>query len=215
MHWSFSVLILIIFFTTYAVLHSLLAGLTIKRWVRHVFGPGIERWYRLVYIAIAVITLLPLFPLVVWLPTQTLYVVPEPWRWLMVGGQLLALVAVAATLLQTGLFHFLGLAQLSAARPGESGRLSINGFYGWVRHPLYFFGLLFLWLTPVMTINLLTTYLLFTLYFYIGSFFEERRLRAEFGPAYRQYQQRIPRLIPGRFSAANLQTKKQNVKRET
>jgi protein-S-isoprenylcysteine O-methyltransferase Ste14 len=84
-----------------------------------------------------------------------------------------------------------------------------------VRHPLYFFGLLFLWLTPVMTINLLTTYLLFTLYFYIGSFFEERRLRAEFGPAYRQYQQRVPRLIPGRFSAANLQTDRHNVKRET
>ena len=193
----------------------MLAGLTVKKWVQRVFGSGVERWYRLIYNIIAVITLLPLFPLLAWLPTQTLYVVPAPWRWLMVGGQLLALLALAATLLQTGLFHFLGLAQLSAPRPAESGALSVNGFYGWVRHPLYLFSLLFLWLTPVMTINLLTTYLLFTLYFYIASFFEEQRLRAEFGPAYRQYQQRVPRLIPGQFNASNLQTKKQNVKRET
>ncbi|MBI1879120.1 MAG: isoprenylcysteine carboxylmethyltransferase family protein, partial [Chloroflexi bacterium] len=191
-----SVLSLIIYFGVYAVLHSLLAGLAVKNWAQHVFGPGVERWYRLVYNIIAVITLLPLFPPLVWLPTQTLYVAPAPWRWLMVGGQLLALVALAATLLQTGLFYFLGLAQLIVERPAESGALSVHGFYGWVRHPLYFFSLLFLWLTPVMTINLLTTYLLFTLYFYVGSFFEERRLLAEFGSAYRDYQQRVPRLIP-------------------
>jgi protein-S-isoprenylcysteine O-methyltransferase Ste14 len=47
-----------------------------------------------------------------------------------------------------------------------------------------------------MTLNLLTTYILFSFYFYIGSFFEERRLLAEFGAAYQAYQQRVPRLIP-------------------
>jgi protein-S-isoprenylcysteine O-methyltransferase Ste14 len=214
MSWLLSVIILIIFFAAYAILHSVLAGLAVKNWAQRVFGPGVERWYRLGYNIIAVITLLPLFPLLVWLPTQTLYVAPAPWRWLMVGGQLLALVALTATLLQTGLFHFLGLAQLVAGRPDESGALNVNGFYSWVRHPLYLFSLLFLWLTPVMTINLLTTYLLFTLYFYVGSFFEERRLLGEFGSAYRDYQQRVPRLIPGRSNAPNLQTNRQNVKGE-
>jgi protein-S-isoprenylcysteine O-methyltransferase Ste14 len=205
MHWSLSVLILIIFFTAYAVLHSLLAGLPVKNWAQRVFGAGVERWYRLVYNIIGGITLLPLFPLLAWLPTQTLYIVPAPWRWLMVGGQLLALVALAVTLLQTGLFYFLGLAQVVAERPAESGTLNVGGFYGWVRHPLYFFCLLFLWLTPIMTINLLTAYLLFTLYFYLGSFFEERRLLAEFGSAYRDYQQRVPRLIPVRFRLSHPQ----------
>jgi protein-S-isoprenylcysteine O-methyltransferase Ste14 len=138
--------------------------------------------------------------LLAWLPAQTLYVVPSPWRWLMVGGQLLALAALAVTLLQTGLFHFLGLAQVVAARPAESGTLNTSGFYAWVRHPLYSFSLLFLWLTPVMTTNLLTTTLLFTLYFYLGSIFEERRLVAEFGSTYQDYQQRVPRLLPFRFN---------------
>jgi hypothetical protein len=91
MNWSLSVLILTIFFVAYAVLHSLLAGLPIKNWARRVLGAGVERWYRLAYNVVAVITLLPLFPLFAWLPTQTLYLVPAPWRWLMVGGQLLAL----------------------------------------------------------------------------------------------------------------------------
>ena len=200
MQWLLSVLILTLFFTTYAGLHSLLAALSLKNWAQRLFGAGAERWYRLAYNVISVITLLPLFPLLAWLPNQTLYVVPSPWRWLMVGGQLVALVALAITLLQTGVFHFLGLAQLVAAQPAETGTLNTGGFYGWVRHPLYFFSLLFLWLTPVMTTTLLTTTLLCTLYFYLGSIFEERRLVAEFGSAYQDYQQRVPRLLPFRFN---------------
>ncbi len=214
MHWSLSVLILIIFFTAYAILHSVLAGLPIKNWGRRIFGPGFERWYRLVYNIVAGLTLLPLFPLLAWLPTQTLYLVPAPWRWLMVGGQVLALVGLAAALWQTGLFHFLGLAQLIAEQPAASGQLSLNGFYGWVRHPLYFFSLLVLWLTPVMTINLLTAYLLFTLYFYFGSIYEERRLLAEFGAAYQAYQQQVPRLIPWPFKRRNSAATSQTEKRE-
>ncbi|MCK6626273.1 MAG: isoprenylcysteine carboxylmethyltransferase family protein [Anaerolineae bacterium] len=200
MSWLANILLIILFFTVYAVLHSILASLVVKDWVWRVFGPGVERGYRLAYNIIAVITLLPLLPLLAWLPDQTLYVVPSPWRWLMVGGQLLALVGLVVTLLQTGLFQFLGLAQLTAERSNRPGKLNIGGFYGWVRHPLYFFSLLLLWLTPIMTLNLLVTYLLLSLYFYLGTFYEERRLLAEFGPAYRDYQQRVPRLIPLPFN---------------
>jgi protein-S-isoprenylcysteine O-methyltransferase Ste14 len=72
----------------------------------------------------------------------------------------------------------------------------VRGFYCYVRHPIYSFSLLLLWLTPAMTVNLLTVYVLTTLYFYVGSLHEERRLLAEFGEAYRDYQQQVPRLIP-------------------
>ncbi len=191
-----SVLILTLFFVLYAVLHSLLAALPVKNWGRRVFGPGTDRWYRLVYNLLAVVTLLPIFPMLALLPDQTLYVVPAPWRWLMAGGQLLALAGLGLAFLQTGPLHFLGLAQLFAARPAESSSLQIEGFYRWVRHPLYFFSLLFLWLSPLMSLNLLTTYILFTIYFYVGSIYEEKRLLVEFGPAYREYQRCVPRLIP-------------------
>jgi protein-S-isoprenylcysteine O-methyltransferase Ste14 len=191
-----SVLVLIIYFVLYAGLHSLLAALRVKQWVQRSLGAEADRWYRLAYNVIAVITLLPLLPLLALLPDRTFYVVPSPWRWLMGGGQLLALVGLTTTLFQTDLWRFLGLSQLLAQRPDAGEALQVGGFYCWVRHPLYFFSLLLIWLTPAMSVNLLTVYLLFTLYFYIGTFFEERRLLAEFGAVYEQYRRAVPRLIP-------------------
>jgi protein-S-isoprenylcysteine O-methyltransferase Ste14 len=53
-----------------------------------------------------------------------------------------------------------------------------------------------LWLMPVMTTSLLAFNLAATLYLYIGSFFEEKRLLAAFGDDYLRYQHKVPRLIP-------------------
>lgn len=191
-----SVLIIVTFSIAYAGVHSLLASQPVKNGLRRMLGPGVERWYRLVYNIFSGITLLPIFPILALLPDQTLYVTPAPWRWLMVLGQLLALLGLGVALLQTNPLHFLGLTQLLTGQSGEPDRLIIHGFYRWVRHPLYLFSLLFLWLTPFMTVNLLVTYILFTLYFYIGSIHEERRLLAEFGPAYQAYCEQVPRLLP-------------------
>lgn len=191
-----SALIITVYFTVYAVAHSWLASLGVKAWARRRFGPAADRSYRLAYNVIATLTLLPLLALMALLAQQTLYSVPAPWSWLMVAGQGLAVLAAGATLLQTGALGFLGLAQLIAERPDQGGPLNLSGLYAWVRHPLYTCGLVFLWLSPVMTTNTLIAYLLFTLYFYLGSIYEERRLVAEFGAAYRAYQQAVPRLVP-------------------
>ena len=204
-----SIITLIIYFIVYSVVHSWLASASVKAWARRVFGPTADRGYRLAYNIFATVTLLPMMMLMAVLPAKTLYVVPSPWRWLMVGGQLAALLAAVITLLQTGLFHFAGLRQLTKERPEQSGSLTVEGFYAWVRHPLYTFSLFFLWLTPAMNTNSLTAYILFTLYFYIGSFYEERRLVDEFGAAYQQYQQQVPRLMP--MPGRRFVTKKQQV----
>lgn len=206
-----SILAITLFLILYAVLHSLLAGLPFKNWLRKQLGPGVDRWYRLAYNFVAIITLLPLFPMLALLPDRTLYVAPAPWRWLLVAGQLAALAGLGVAFFQTNPWYFLGLAQLVSTHPQESGSLEIRGLYCRVRHPLYLFSLLFLWLTPAMTVNLLVTYLLFTLYFYVGSIFEERRLVAEFGQAYREYQRIVPRLIPRPGRCYKLQTKMEGV----
>jgi len=113
------------------------------------------------------------------------------------AGQIIALGLLVVGLLQTDVWHFLGLRQLVESQPGGSPTLLVKGLYRWVRHPLYTAGLLFLWLTPLMTTSLLALNLGLSLYILIGSVFEERRLLAEFGPAYADYQRRVPRLIPG------------------
>lgn len=206
-----SIFAITLFFAIYAVVHSLLAGLPFKNWLRNRLGPGVDRWYRLAYNVFAIVTLLPLFPMLALLPDRVLYVALPPWRWLLAAGQLAALAGLGLAFLQTNPWHFLGVAQLMAARPQESGSLEIRGLYCRVRHPLYLFSMLFLWLTPAMTVNLLVTYLLFTLYFYVGSIFEERRLVVEFGEAYREYQRIVPRLIPWPGRCHKLQTRMESV----
>jgi protein-S-isoprenylcysteine O-methyltransferase Ste14 len=191
-----NVLVLVAYFVIWATVHSFLASRPVKRWAKRTFGTIAVRGYRLAFNVLAAITVLPMLALPIWLPDRSLYAVPVPWRWLMRAGQVLALAALVWTLLQTNLWHFAGLAQLSAPDKRRSDRLQVRGFYCYVRHPMYLFSILLIWFTPAMTLNLLVLYLLITLYFCIGSLHEETRLLADFGSDYRDYQQRVPRLIP-------------------
>ena len=111
-------------------------------------------------------------------------------------GQSIAVIMLIVGLLQTGAFQFLGLRQIMSTNEDEVSELVVKGLYRWVRHPLYSAGLLFIWFTPLMTTSLLTLNLGLTIYIYLGSVFEERRLRREFGSAYEQYQINVPRLVP-------------------
>ena len=58
-----SSLVLTVFFIMWTLVHSLLASLPLKSWTRRVFGVGVDRWYRLVFNALAAITILPIFPM--------------------------------------------------------------------------------------------------------------------------------------------------------
>lgn len=187
---------LMLYFGLWAVVHSLSAGLSFKSWVRRLADPGVSRWYRLAFNAFALLTILPFLVMVALLPDRTLYVIPWSWRWLTLIGQALALAAILWSVLQTGLLHFVGLAQVRAPDPERAGPLQMHGFYGYMRHPLYFFSMVLMWLTPVMTMNIATANVLISLYFVLGSIPEERKLSLEFGEAYRAYRQRVPRLLP-------------------
>ena len=194
MIWS--VVTLVVYFGLWGAVHSFLASLRVKGWAQRTFGPGTDRWYRLAYNAVAAITFLPVVALIPLLPDRPLYVIPSPWRYLTIGLQVLSLAALGWGLWQTGVMHLFGLAQLLATDATGTGSLQASGFYRYTRHPVYLFSLILIWLTPVMTVNVATANLLATLYVYVGIFFEERKLLAEFGEAYAAYQQRVPRLLP-------------------
>ena len=196
-----SVAIIVGYAVLYSAVHSWLAGRRMKEWARKRFGPRTDRWYRLAYNVVGGVTLLPLLPMLLWLPDRLLYVWPSPWRWLALLGQGVAVVGIAYGLWLTDVWHFLGLRQLfepSAEGHNAQRSLVVRGMYRWVRHPLYFWGLVFLWLTPQMTVNRAALFAVLSGYLYVGTFFEERRLVREFGEAYREYQRRVPRLIPWR-----------------
>lgn len=188
-------LFILIAMTLWGLLHSLLASRRLKQVLEPVLGRG----YRLFYNLAAGLTFLPVLVLVPWLPDSRLYIVPAPWRWGLVLLQVIALLAAGMTLLQTDAWRFLGLRQLLQTEKLAPNTLSLGGSYKWVRHPLYFFSLVFLWLSPVMSLNQLTFYLGISFYFYIGAIFEERKLVSQFGEAYQHYQEQVPMLIPWPF----------------
>ncbi len=98
--------------------------------------------------------------------------------------------------METGAWDLLGLRQLTT-KVEQPAELVISGLYRYVRHPLYTAGLVFIWLSPVMTLNLLATNIGLTAYILVGAYFEERKLRRVFGVGYAAYQAVTPMLIPG------------------
>ena len=180
----------------YGMAHSLLASLRAKAQARRWFGPTADRWFRLLYNFIAVVTLLPVLILPVILIDKEIYSIPMPWTLISFAGQALVVVILIVGLKQTGISAFAGIRQLFAPENVDPPKLVTGGLYRYMRHPLYTAGLLFIWLIPVMTWNLLAINLGLTAYIIIGAHFEERKLQHEFGEAYRAYKQKTPMLIP-------------------
>jgi protein-S-isoprenylcysteine O-methyltransferase Ste14 len=192
-----SQLVILVSVLVYGIFHSFLASLEVKDWTRRVLGPGVERWYRLAFNFLGVLTFLPVLGLATSLPDRQLYSVPAPWAYLMVAGQLSALILLAIGLKQTGTMSFLGFRQFLETGKEDEPELVTNGLYRWIRHPLYTAGLAFIWLAPVMTGNLLALNLGITVYLVVGAMYEERKLVRVFGEEYVRYREHTPMLIPG------------------
>ncbi len=191
-----SIIIPVFSLAAFAVIHSLTASLPFKRLIVRGLGSRVDRLYLPVYSLIAVLTILPLVYLLYKNPGRVLYKIRSPWSWLMVGGQLIASIIAPKAFLDAP-HRFKIRSQLSAPQTPEAGSLNIRGIYRWVRDPFLLSGLVMIWLTPIMTVNLLVIYLLTTIYLFLGSLHWETRLVAQFGDEYREYRKRVHRIIPG------------------
>ncbi len=190
-----NILILMVYVAIWGITHSLQASTAFKDFLRRMFGPNLNRFYRFMYNVLSVIGFVPLLVLTRILPDQDVYVVTATWRFLMFAGQGIALLLLLVTFLQTDALSFIGLRQMIEEE--KQATLITSGFYRFVRHPLYLFGLLFLWLTPVMTVNSLVVYISLTIYLIVGAYFEERKLSREFGARYVEYKSHTPMIVPG------------------
>ena len=163
-----------------------------------------QGFYRLIYSAVSVITLLPVLYFYWQLPDRPLYAIPAPFSWLMIGLQLAGFIGLTVSVLQSGALAFVGVQQAADYFSGndigkQSGLgevLVSHGLYRWMRHPLYTFSMLLLWASPIMSRNNLILVILITAYFVVGSFIEEQRLEQDFGQAYADYKKRASRFIP-------------------
>lgn len=188
-------------FLIFAVIHTLMAG-RFKQAFRKWFGDrAYYGLYRLLYNAFSLITLLPVVLLVVFNEGGVVWRVPLSWEPVMLAAQLIGLIGLAVSLLQIDLMRFAGITQawhyvMRRPLPLPDEPLQIKGLYRLMRHPLYLFSLLILWPVTTMTWAYLGFCIGATVYFAIGSVYEERRLLAAYGDSYAAYQARVPWLIP-------------------
>ncbi len=181
----------------FAALHSLLASLPAKKMARRHLGSKIDSWYPILFSTVAVITIIPLVIMLIRSPGPVLYTVPHPWVWLFFLVQFLMGVATLRAFMDAP-HRFLIRAQLAKPHSPDSLALGIKGIYCWVRDPFLLSGLILIWLTPIMTENLLTVYILASVYLFLGSLHWESRLLIQFGEDYAAYQNQVPRMIPRR-----------------
>ena len=112
-------------------------------------------------------------------------------------------LGVGLVLLSTFLidhFELFGLRQIWTANTGKpmpQMQFRTPLLYRVVRHPMQLGMVILVFATPHMTVGHLLFAGLMTLYVMIGLYFEERALVREFGHQYRDYQARVPMLVPG------------------
>lgn len=202
MSYVLDVLIIIILFIIFAFVHTILASLKIKKIVRDKFGSLIAA-YRLFYNIFALITFY-FFLRASPQPGIIIYDLPNPFDFIILVPQVLALIGIIWAVKFSGLGEFTGIPQVIRWFKGEYQAESLDekmtftteGPYKFVRHPIYFFTIIFLVCRPVMDLFYLTLLLCIIGYFYVGSIYEEKKLSEIFGEDYIEYRNRVPRIFP-------------------
>lgn len=190
------IVIFVLYFTGFAIIHSILATDYIKNRVKRLVGNSL-RFYRIIYTFLSFITFAP--PLIVWLyyssKTPVLYTLPD---WMLPGLLFIRIAGLGLfvyALFQTDLREFIGIKQMQDSS-GHKPVLITNGAYGVVRHPLYTGGIMVLFAKMGMTMLDMAAISLISAYLIIGAYIEEKRLLSIFGDEYKQYMAKVSMFIP-------------------
>jgi protein-S-isoprenylcysteine O-methyltransferase Ste14 len=190
-------LLLALAWTAYCTLHSAMISETATGFLKRRLGDSF-RFYRLFFNSIAMLTLIP----VLWYSHslrqaaifrwEGVWLVPQ---YLLLGCGILLVVAGGR---HYSLGQFVGISQLRGASSGglaTGGGIDSSGVLGVVRHPWYTAVVLLLWARDLDMAVLVGNGVL-TVYIFVGTLLEERKLVHEFGDAYRSYQERVSMFVP-------------------
>lgn len=205
----YDVLLIVLYITLFAVIHSLLAGLPVKKFIRKKYGNKIA-FYRFFYNLFSIITFL-LFLYISPKPHQLVYELTYPFDLIIVGLQIVAIFGFVWTIKYVDVMDFLGIRQIiqylqgnSSYNIDEKNNLITAGPFKLVRHPIYFFSTLILILRPYMTVFYFTITICCILYFYVGSIFEEKKLEKIYGEEYIRYKNYVSRIFPVKWIVKGL-----------
>jgi methanethiol S-methyltransferase len=194
----------LVLFSTFALHHSIMARTGAKQWLTRFVPAELE---RSTYVWIASLLF---FATCAWWQSidGILYdfggLVGIALRLVQAAGVVLALTASAALeFFELAGLRPVGTAATTQADESHASRapepsLRTTGVYGWVRHPVYFGWILFVFATPRMTVDRFVFAIVSTAYLAMAVPFEERSLIDAFGDRYRMYASRVRwKILPG------------------
>ena len=181
----------------FAVQHSGMARPAFKRWWTRFVPAPIERSTFVLASSLVLVLLFwqwrPL-PQVIW------NIEGDAARWMLYGVSALGWLLVLTGTFLINHFDLFGLRQVwfyARKRQAIDGPFVTRAFYRIVRHPLMLGFLIAFWATPTMSAGHLLFALVTTGYILVAvKFLEERDRIAQYGDTYRDYQRRVPMLLP-------------------
>lgn len=191
-------IILALLVIAWCTLHSAMISISITGYIKKFFGPK-YCFYRLFFNAIAILTLIPVALFAYSIRTQAIF----RWNGYLRLGQVLIL-GIAVLLLYLGTRHYdvrqvLGIKQIRERTSNRAitntGQLDTTGVLGITRHPWYLATMLLIWARQ-MDISAIIVNVILTAYLIVGTCLEEKKLVEEFGENYKNYQKKVPMLIP-------------------
>jgi len=180
----------------FALQHSVMARNWFKSKINKIIPSASE---RATYVLLSGIVLILI--VLYWQPIDgNIWAVQDTFLWwvltgLMIFGWLFSVVATFVINhfelfgLQQGYYHLKN-------RKTPDISFQENFLYKFIRHPIQFGVLIGIWFTPIMTFGHLLLSFLFTVYIFVGLYYEEKDLVKELGEAYIDYKNRIGMIIP-------------------
>lgn len=176
-------------FLVCCLIHSITATFKVKKFFQKISFS--DQIIRLVYNFISTLTFgFWYYFFIIKIQQNSVFHFDEIWTIIFNTMRILGVLGFLLALRDFSGTEFLGL------RKQNKTAFTTEGMFKLCRHPLYFFSILILIFNPSPTANQLIFSIGCTAYFWIGSYFEEKRMIQEIGEKYLEYKRNTPRFIP-------------------
>jgi methanethiol S-methyltransferase len=179
-----------------ALQHLIMARQGFKKWWTRIIPEPVER-STFVHAANVCLVVLLVFwqpiPLIVWELKGQIF------PFILHASLFLGLILTACSISLIAPFDLLGLRQVYCHfrnEPYTPVPLTVTALYNRMRHPAMLGLLIVLWFSPVMTGDHFILSAGFSIFIFVGIWFEERDLVRDFGEDYIEYRRRTPMLFP-------------------
>jgi len=201
-------IVLIVAWCAWCLLHSAMISLTVTGYLKDKLGEN-YKFYRLIYNLFALVTLIPLI-----LYESTLRSLPIfRWDGLFLILRLILLGTAGglflAGVLKFDMLHFLGIRQIQSGNSysalSKTNDIDTSGILSIIRHPWYSATILLVWAgSAELYVSSFLVNGILTVYIFIGTVLEERKLIVEYGDAYRDYRKKVSMLFPYKWLCSKL-----------